>query len=160
MRKWWVIGVAAICAASCSTSAQLKTAAKEAAPTPSYQQAVETLIAATRTKDEFQSTTMNQEGAPCRFGFYISPGRQSTLGFLFDVRQLDLSTVSASTGQASVSPFSRRIACAKQHGFCASNTGMPVPFVDIAAPTAQDLERAMTALRQLQATCGKTAGAP
>jgi hypothetical protein len=69
---------------------------------------------------------------------------------------LNLQAVSAAGGQVAQSAFSRRIACAADQGACASNTGMPVAFVDLAAPTPEDFDRAMDALRRLQAICRST----
>jgi hypothetical protein len=94
-----------------------------------------------------------EESGPCAFTFFISPGGQSTLGFSFDVRELDLSVVSPAEGQARHSAFSRRIACAEVHGLCASFTGMPVNFIEIASGTPEGLDGALGGLRDLQAIC-------
>lgn len=118
-----------------------------------YRQAVDDLIATTRTQDSYQSTAM-RELEPCKFAFEIAPGRQSILQFSFDVRRLNLNSVSAAEGQAAQSEFfARRIACAKNQGFCASDNGMPVDYVEIVSPTPEDLDRALGALRQAQSVC-------
>jgi hypothetical protein len=67
--------------------------------------------------------------------------------------------VSAAEGQAARSAISRRIACAKDQGFCAYHNGMPVPHVDIAAPALDDMNRAMGALRDIQSVCRQPAPA-
>lgn len=155
MGRVWLIGataLAALGAAACSTPIPQEAAASQTAPPLSYSQSVDDLIAATRTQDSFQSTTM-REVKPCMFAFDIAPGRQSYLQFSFDVRQLNLDAISGAQGQVGQSAVSRRIACAEVHGACASYTGMPVPFVEIASPTLNDLERALGALRRLQTLC-------
>jgi hypothetical protein len=71
MRHSW-FSAAALFIVACSTP--------PAAPSPpTYSEAVAALIAATRTSEPFQSTTM-MEVKPCTFLYEISPGRQSTLG--------------------------------------------------------------------------------
>jgi len=75
------------------------------------------------------------------------------------VRQLNLNAVSAAEGQVKQSAFSRRIACASDQGFYAYYTGMPVPYIDFAAPTEDDLNKAISALRQINASCRKQAPA-
>lgn len=118
-----------------------------------YRQAVDELIARTRTQDSFQSTAM-REIEPCKFAFEIAPGRQSILQSSFDVRLLNLNATSAAEGQASQSEsFARRIACADNQGLCASDNGMPVDYVEIVSPTPEDLDRALGALRQAQSVC-------
>lgn len=154
MRKSLSIGALAffaLGAAACATLPQ-----PPSTPALSYRQAVEILIAATRTQDDSQSTAL-RELQPCRFAYDISPGRQSTLQFTFDVRQLDLNAVSTATGQIRHSAFAREIACAKDQGFCVNYTGLPVPFVGIAAPTAEDFDRALGALRAIDAVCRSSA---
>lgn len=95
-----------------------------------------------------------REVAPCEFAFEIAPGRQSILQFSFDVRQLNLSAVSAAGGQAAQSEFfARRFACAADQGFCVSYNGMPVDYVDIVSPTPEDFDRAHNALRHAQSAC-------
>lgn len=158
MRTFLSIGASALtalCAAACSTPAHQTGEAQVAVAGLSYPQALAVLIGATQTRDDFQSTSMSEGREPCTLFFEVAPGRQSTMGFQFDLRQLDLDAVSAADGQVAQSRFSRRIACASKYGMCASNTGRPVPFVDIAAPTAEDMDRALEALRQLQTACQK-----
>jgi hypothetical protein len=157
MRRLWVTGVlalAALCATACSTPGTSKPAAAEPPSPQAYREAVDALIAATRTQVDYLGTSM-REVQFCRFALDISPGRQSILQFAFDVRQLDVNAVSAAEGQVAGAPFSRRIACAKDQGFCTYYTGMPYPYVDIPASTAEDMDRALRALRALDSICRK-----
>jgi hypothetical protein len=157
MRQFWsasALALLSVCVAACATP-PAPTPQSPAETLPPYSQVVANLTAATRTADPYQNTAM-LEREPCLFAYEISPGRQSTLQFAFDVRLLNLNAVSAAEGQASQSAYSRRIACAANKAGCATFNGAPVGYIEIAGQSPEDLDRAVGAMRQAQEICAQT----
>lgn len=153
MRHFWMVLMMAACAAACSTPPPPGVQATSETAAQLYSEAVDDLIAATRTQGAYQSTSM-RELEPCKFAFSISPGRQSTLQYAFDVRHLNLRATSAATGQAGEGEFvSSAVSCAKKQGRCVSYIGMAVSGVEIVSPTPEDMDRALNALRQAKSAC-------
>lgn len=74
------VGGVALLLCGCSTAALPAPKAPDPPAELSYRQAVNALIAATQTQDDFQSTSM-REVQSCRFAFDISPADGQPLGF-------------------------------------------------------------------------------